>query len=240
MPKSTVEELIDNYHTLTGRPDVRSQQFQKTVFRFFERALLKLLPPDKEALIRDAGCGEGAFLLFLKSKGYTNISGIDLSPENVAISNEMGLAVVQDDITKSTVWPDAPTYDAIVALDVIEHLPKPEVGPFLARLRLSLKPGGKLILQTPNMGSLFAMTHRYADLSHEFGVTELSAVSLLLIAGFECGEITILPSWNATTALGRAREIYLSILHRLWTLAEGQGRIRIPTKNLIIIGSRND
>jgi 2-polyprenyl-3-methyl-5-hydroxy-6-metoxy-1,4-benzoquinol methylase len=240
MPKSTVEELIDNYHTLTGRPDVRSQQVQKTVFRAFERVFLKLLPLDKEALIRDAGCGEGSFLLFLKSKGYTNISGIDLSPENVAICNEMGLSVVQGDIGEPAIWPEIPTYDAIVALDVIEHLPKSMVGPRLARMRLSLKPGGKLVLQTPNMGSLFSMTIRYGDLSHEFGVTERSAVSLLLIAGFKRGEITILPSWNATTALGRVRELYVTILHRLWNLADGAGRNRIPTNNLIIIGTRND
>jgi hypothetical protein len=60
----------------------------------------------------------------------------------------------------------------------------------------------------------------------------------LMIAGFRVSEIEVLPSWNATTLPGFLREKYLSILHRLLSLAEDSGRARIPTKNLIIVARR--
>jgi hypothetical protein len=42
------------------------------------------------------------------------------------------------------------TYDCILALEVIEHLPLEEIVPWLARLRELLNPGGWLVLSTPN------------------------------------------------------------------------------------------
>jgi 2-polyprenyl-3-methyl-5-hydroxy-6-metoxy-1,4-benzoquinol methylase len=237
MKKSTSDYLVENYHTLSRRADLSSPVVRKTVFRFFERAFLKLLPPDRDARIIDVGCGEGAFLLFLQAQGYTNICGVDLSPENVAMCAKSGLSVSLGDVTARN-WTENGSYDAIVALDLIEHIPKSEAGPFLMQLRLALNRGGRLILQTPNMGSLFASAIRFADLSHEFGVTEKSAVDLLMIAGFRLNEIEVLPSWNATTPLGFLREKYLSVLHRLLSLAEDSGRARIPTKNLIIVARR--
>ena len=238
MNNSTVDRLVENYHTLSRRPDISSAEVRKTVFRFFERAFLKLLPSDRDASILDVGCGEGAFLLFVKANGYRNVSGVDLSPENVAICTASGLSVTLGDVTRLD-WAERGGCDGIVAIDLIEHLPKAGAGPFLEELRLALKPGGRLILQTPNMGSFFASSIRYGDLSHEYGLTERSAVALLMIAGFREDEIDVLPSWNATTAPGFVRERYLALLHRLWALADDSGRARIPTKNLIIVARRS-
>lgn len=84
------------------------------------------------------------------------------------------------------------------------------------------------------MGSIAGLYNRYYDLSHEFGLTEKTAVDLLLVAGFEPQHLEIRPAWNATTPLGYAREAYLRLLHRLVFLTEGNGRPRIPTKNLLI------
>lgn len=44
----------------------------------------------------------------------------------------------------------AKTYDGIFALEVIEHLPLEAIGPWLQRLRELLRPGGRLVLSTPN------------------------------------------------------------------------------------------
>jgi hypothetical protein len=41
-------------------------------------------------------------------------------------------------------------YDGVCAFEVIEHLPLAEIGPWLARLRELLRPGGWLVLSTPN------------------------------------------------------------------------------------------
>src|SRR5690606_28777339 len=42
------------------------------------------------------------------------------------------------------------TYDCILALEVVEHLPLEEIVPWLECLRQLLRPGGWLVLSTPN------------------------------------------------------------------------------------------
>jgi hypothetical protein len=68
----------------------------------------------------------------------------------------------------------------------------------------------------------------------EFSVTEKSACHLLAIAGFVTDKIELKPSWNASTPSGYLREAYLRLLHPIVFLAEGAGRPKIPTKNILI------
>ncbi len=49
-------------------------------------------------------------------------------------------------------------FDVILALDLIEHLPNP--GLFLTACRNHLKPGGKVIISTPNCFNLFNLTEK--------------------------------------------------------------------------------
>jgi 2-polyprenyl-3-methyl-5-hydroxy-6-metoxy-1,4-benzoquinol methylase len=209
------------------------------MFKSFERVLGPCLPADTSALILDAGCGEGALLEFLRHKGYRNLFGFDISPENVDWCHKLGFeSVCKLDLTKPDCYPGPSQYDVIFAIDVLEHIPKQAAAGFLERLRESLRPGGHLILQTPNMACILGHYHRYADLSHEFCLTERTALHLLMLAGFDADQIEIRPAWNATTFLGYLREIYLCILHHLVFLAEGSGRPKIPTKNLLIRARR--
>lgn len=41
-------------------------------------------------------------------------------------------------------------YDAVFSLEVVEHLPLPAIQPWLAQVQALLRPGGYLILSTPN------------------------------------------------------------------------------------------
>jgi len=55
-------------------------------------------------------------------------------------------------------------YDCVFALEVIEHLPVEAIGPWLEQIKAVLKPGGVLVLSTPNtffpMAYLRDVTHR--------------------------------------------------------------------------------
>ena len=51
-------------------------------------------------------------------------------------------------------------FDVIFAGDLIEHLPNP--GLFLDRVRAHLKPGGRLILTTPNCFNLFSIAEKFS------------------------------------------------------------------------------
>lgn len=239
--RSTTDRLFERYHTYCCRPAFREDpELRRVMFKSFDRVLGPWLPADASALILDAGCGEGALLEFLRHKGYRNLFGFDISPENVDCCHELGFeSVCELDLMQAESYPGPSQYDVILGIDVLEHVPKQAAAGLLERLREHLRPGGRLILQTPNMACVLGHYHRYSDLSHEFCLTEKTAFHLLMLAGFDADQIEIRPAWNATTFLGYLREVYLSILHLLLFLAEGSGRPKIPTKNLLIRARRS-
>lgn len=234
--KDTTKLLFEKYNTITGRPTVQAPQVRQVVFKAFRRTLGLFLPASKGARILDVACGEGALLAFLKELGYQNLAGFDLSPENVAICHEIGLDFVREFNALNLENFSPEPFDVIFALDILEHLPKEAAGGFVQALYRSLKPGGWAVVQTPNMGYLLASFHRFNDLSHEFCLTENTALHLFRIGGFD--DIEVHPAWNATTFPGYLREFYLRVLHILITAVEGSSRPRVPTKNLLIVAKK--
>lgn len=238
--QTTTAKLVRRYNTYTRRPVASNPADRAMMFGSLRRVLGPWLPEDREATILDIGCGEGNLLAFLRDAGYTRLDGFDLSEENVSICRQQGLDFVHRfNALEVGTLKDLPPFDVVFALDLLEHLPKESATSFLEQARDLLSPQGHLIVQTPNMGCIFGSFHRYNDLTHEYSLTEKSALDLFMVAGFAPRNVEIRPAWNATTALGRMREVYLRILHRLVYLAEDRQRPRIQTKNLLIRASRD-
>lgn len=233
--RPTAERVIERYHSVNRRVDPHDSARARVLFAVFERTVGRHLPVDRTARCLDLACGEGALLAYLRAKGFTDAAGIDLSPENVALCRAAGLDVRLGDVREAGVLRQAGSVDLVTAFDIVEHLPKPEAGTFVELIRTLLRPGGTAILQTPNLGGLNGAYHRYNDLTHEFGLTEKSAVDLALAAGFDEADVTVEPAWNATTALGRGREGYTRLLHAARFLTEGAGRPRIASANLLLV-----
>jgi len=111
---------------------------------------LKRYPNIKRIL--DVGCGDGNFTASLAKAGFT-MYGIDLSPRRIqqaksrAPTLTFALSSAYDDLT--TPFNTEP-FDAIVSIEVIEHLFSPRE--FIKRARAALRPGGLLILTTPYWG----------------------------------------------------------------------------------------
>jgi SAM-dependent methyltransferase len=238
--RGTVARLLENYNSCTDRPTPYSDpSTTRTIFAFYRRTLSPHLPSSKTAKILDIGCGEGLTLAFLKQEGYTHLTGLDASPENVRICRNFGFDNVHcHDALELETFRKGDEYDLILAMDLLEHLPKESAADFLVSVRSRLRANALLVIQTPNLGCVYGAFHRYSDLSHYFGLTERSASSLMKLAGFSPSAVSILPSWNATTILGRLRELYLCLLHRFIYLAEDSSRPQIPTKNLLITAAK--
>lgn len=233
---TTRDVIFERYHTLSRRGAWDSPEGRRTTLRALDRVLTPVLPGDRDARILDVGCGEGAVLGLLREKGYRRLAGFDLSGENVALCRGSGLEFVgRHDANEIESFTPGERFDVVLLVDLIEHLPKATALPLLIAASRRLADGGRLVIQTPNMGSVFAAFHRHNDLTHEWGVTERSLTDLLHAAGFEEDQIRVLPAWSATTPRGRLRERYLLALHRVVYAAEGRERPRIPTGNLLAV-----
>lgn len=106
-----------------------------------------------ESHILDIGCGTGAFLQLLGSQGYSNLYGIDISAFALqeAQKHTPNLKVCCNDL-QSAISLNDQQFDLISCLDVIEHLINPFV--VLQEIARLLKPGGILLLTTPNSNSI--------------------------------------------------------------------------------------
>jgi cyclopropane fatty-acyl-phospholipid synthase-like methyltransferase len=149
-----------------------------------DRVYSKLLPQNKEANILDVGCGAGHFLYYLEQKGYTNYYGIDISPEQMEfvknnITERVEVADVFDFLKMKS-----NQFDAIIANDIIEHIPRDQTLHFLNLVYSSLKLKGRCMLKTVNMNAPFPAELRYIDFTHETGFTEISLAQILKIANF--------------------------------------------------------
>ncbi|HLX61628.1 MAG TPA: class I SAM-dependent methyltransferase [Planctomycetota bacterium] len=142
------------------------------------------LPPSKDAAIVDLACGGGALLYFFKERGYTNLTGVDISPPQVALSKQVIPNVVESSVL-DFLESNPGQFDLITGLDIAEHFNKDELLRFLDGVRGALKPGGRVILQTINGDTPWASNMRYHDLTHEVGFTPNVLCRLLKMCGFE-------------------------------------------------------
>jgi SAM-dependent methyltransferase len=123
-----------------------------------------LLVNDK---ILDYGCGNGAFVEFLKSKGYQEATGFDRFVK--AFSDPAILAC---------------SFHAVVSYDVIEHVEDP--GEFMREMISLLNPGGLLVIGTPNAAAVSLECRPFdMELSQPFHRHLLSTKLLLWLGSKE-------------------------------------------------------
>ena len=97
--------------------------------------------------VLDIGCGPGYFLELLRERNVPGL-GIDFDPAMVALCHEKGLSAEIADARTLAGWPER--FDAIHAGHIIEHMDGETAIAFLEQCTASLKPGGLLIVRTPN------------------------------------------------------------------------------------------
>lgn len=163
-------------------------------------------PDDRSVPVLDLACGDGTLLYLAKQLGFTSVSGVDLSPEQVALARQVPAEVELGDGT-AYLKRHPGRFGLITAIDVIEHLTKDEVFDLLDAARLALRPGGRLVLQTPNAAAPFGMAVRYGDFTHEQAFTPGVLGRLLTMTGFstpEAREMGPIPRGYSLTSTLRA------------------------------------
>jgi 2-polyprenyl-3-methyl-5-hydroxy-6-metoxy-1,4-benzoquinol methylase len=127
-----------------------ARRISKLLFFFPQRSTgieeeIMFLPAQPGGKLLDVGCGSGQRLEQMQRLGWT-VSGLDFDEKAVAAAKQRGLDVSCGTIPG--IWFPPDTFDVITMNHVIEHVPNPIE--LLEECKRILKPGGKVVLATPN------------------------------------------------------------------------------------------
>lgn len=103
--------------------------------------------------VLDLGCGNGTLTARLHEAGY-DVTGVDHSSSGIALAQRAhpGIPFARHDLHEPLPAAHTGCYDAVVAVEVIEHLLLPRR--LMAAATAALRPGGALVVTTPYHGYL--------------------------------------------------------------------------------------
>lgn len=137
----------------------------------------------------DLGCGRGEFLELLK-KNNIDCIGVDLYDEFIMYCRMKGLDVVCEDVNQYLRGLDDESVDGIFSAHLVEHLKIEELLALYKRSFEVLKPGGCIVIETPNPTCLgIYYNWFYADPSHVKPVHPKTQEYFLKESGFNSIEI---------------------------------------------------
>lgn len=150
--------------------------------------ILRLEGLSQEASVLDFGAGQGLLIRALKDQGLTELMGADLLPAPKGIN----ALWKQADLNFFPSQEFSQRFDWVIGIEVIEHLENPRNT--LKQMAQMIKPGGKILLTTPNVESwrsLLSFIFRghfvdFLDSSYPAHITPIVQMDLQRIVK-ECG-----------------------------------------------------
>lgn len=151
------------------------------VYTPFVQALLQAYP---NAQAVDLGCGRGEWLELMAETGY-DIQGVDLDEGMLEACHQRGLNAQTGDAIQHLQTLHDQSQTVVSAFHLVEHMPFDQLQELVMQAMRVLKPGGLLIMETPNPENLVVGTSNfYVDPSHEKPIPPLLLSFLAEYAGF--------------------------------------------------------
>jgi len=167
--------------------------------------------PERGRLL-DVGCADGFFLELARADGW-EVAGVEISePMAEETARQLGVPIV----TSIEKLPEDAVYDAVTLWEVVEHFREPVTE--LRRLVRRLRPGGALMLSTPNVGHWQAMNapdawNLFCPPAHLVLFTDVSLKVALEKAGYsgiriwKVSPLPPLPKWLEKSTAPLARRL---------------------------------
>ena len=126
------------------------EHLEPSYFRLRRDFLLEHVRAGERVL--DVGCGEGRFTAELAEAGVQAV-GVDVAREPLRRAGARYAELDLRAIPLAGTWPlEDASFDAVWAGEVIEHVA--DTAGWLSEVRRVLRPGGRLLLSTPDYGPL--------------------------------------------------------------------------------------
>jgi len=174
MQREGSDEPAGHPLSLTGErtlPGIASENYWFRRHEAAYRFVCGRLPAGASVL--DAGCGEGYGAAVLDAAGArVTAAELDAPAAEHAAATYPALRALRADACRLPFRPAS--FDAVVAMQVLEHLWCPEE--FVARGREVLRPGGVFVLSTPNRPTFSPEGVRNPFHTHEYSAEELAAL----------------------------------------------------------------
>lgn len=116
------------------------------------RVALRLMAALRIHDLLDVGCGDGDVTAEIRSLTGARVTGVDVSEVAVESSKRRGLEAYCVNVNDNALPFDDESFDVVYLAEVIEHLVRPDHA--LREIRRVLRPGGHLIVSTPNLACL--------------------------------------------------------------------------------------
>ncbi len=139
--------------------------------------------------VLDLGCGRGEVIEFLEGRGVA-ASGIDGNSAMVKHCQGLDLDVVEADLNEFLRSADEASLGAITCFHVIEHIGPEQLNGLLRNARRVLRPGGLLLLETPNpLSVVVGASAFWVDATHQKPIHPTALRSAMELVGFSNVEI---------------------------------------------------
>src|SRR4051794_40477067 len=157
---------IQEYATSAIEPDPNSLDYDFHRFigmnpagqRAVQRFYLPYFANSKKVV--DLACGDGDFVALLLEQGV-DASGVDADVKTCADAQAKGLPVICQNVFDYLAATASASVDGLFCAHLVEHLSYPQVIQLIHEAARILRPGGRIILATPDCRSLFAHLDMY-------------------------------------------------------------------------------
>ena len=176
--------------------------------QYFRAELKKVIRSGPQIrTVLEIGYGNGTFLAYCREQGWDAV-GTELDAELVAAGAKAGYSVFPADQSDKF---DNQSFDLIVILDVLEHIPQDDIVGFLSTLGEKLRPGGRMLMRFPNADSWLGNPLQNGDPTH------VTAIGYLKMTYFALQSSLRIVSFTGA----RRRGFKTSVLHGIYNVTAG-------------------